>query len=737
MLLKPYLKGIGKSFHLTMTLAFGILIITMLIILTHISETISYKAQKKESAKSMLLVVEQTALRVNNQIIARKLLLQEIASNDIIRGKYGARDATMSEKLEHLSQSFDRIKNFGFIRLGIVDKNGIVTYNTGERVDISDRPYIKTVFIEGKTFVTSTIIEKPNHDLVILYATPIRHHTTHEIIGILTGVIDAKIFSDSIASVTYKNYGYGIAIDKTGKTIAHKEYDKRVFREENIFKQHPPSLQPLITIITNMVEGREGTGEYTFEGIKKLIAYAPIKETGYSVAIVAPESEVYKEAEKESNVLRTISLLIIILSTIMVYFISKRIVQVKEKASNEKKHHKQWLKSIVENSPLGIVFTDRQGKIEYVNPTFTLMTGYTLKESIGNNPNILKSGIQNKSFYANMWQTIGKGKVWHGELANRRKDGTTYWEEMYVAPVIDEKGVITNFVASKKDITEQKRLDNELLQANAELNTLTQKLQERKKSLEKNNEILSMRVKKESAEIIEKEKLLMQQSKMAAMGEMVGMIAHQWRQPLNALSAATIKVSILNELGTLSSEELNTTLKFIQDMSQKMSATIKDFMEFAKPDRNKEPIPIKNVVNDTLSIMDAQLTMRNIGLQINIEPELQLHGYHKELSHVLLNCLSNAKDAFENKEIADKKITIRAYEEGECVVIQIGDNAGGIEGSIIDRVFDPFFTTKSEYQGTGLGLYMSKKIIEEHFRGSIHVTNTDNGAIFTIELPKF
>lgn len=736
MSLEPYLKIIKKNFQLKMTVVFGVLIVTMLLILTHMSETLSYAALKNESSKSMLLVARQSALDVNNQIIARKLLLEEIASKDIIRGMYGNREATLEERLEHLSQSYDRVKNFGFLRMGIVDQNGIVTYQTGKKVDISDRPYIKTVLLEGKTLVTSTIFGKLKHDLVIIYATPIRNHTTNKIIGVLTGVTDAKAFSNYIGSITYKDSGYGIVIDETGKTIAHKEYKKRVLTQENILKKNLPSLHPLITIMTEMMKGKEGTGNYTFDGVKELIAYAPIKETGYSLAIVAPESVVYKEAIKEKNALRAISLSIIIISTIMVSFIARRIVKEKEKVAKEKKYHKKWLKSIVENSPMGIMFTNKDGIIEYVNPKFTLMTGYTSKEAVGNSPSLLKSGIQDAPFYNILWQTIFSGKIWHGEVANRKKDGTIYWEEIYIVPVIDEKGVITNFVASKKDITEKKRLNIELLQANSELNSLTQKLQERKKNLQKNNELLVERVREESAKIIEKEKLLMQQTKMAAMGEMVGMIAHQWRQPLNAVSAAAVKLSMLNEIGTLSSEELNTTLKFIQDMTQKMSTTIKDFMEFAKPDKDKERICVVDVVNASLNIIKSQLTVRNISVKIDIDPSVYLYGFHQELSHVLLNCLSNAIDAFENKNIADKTISIRAYEKDDNVVIKIEDNAGGIESSNIDKVFDPFFTTKSEHKGTGLGLYMTKKIIKEHFGGSIEVTNTDEGAFFTIELPK-
>lgn len=410
----------------------------------------------------------------------------------------------------------------------------------------------------------------------------------------------------------------------------------------------------------------------------------------------------------------------------------------KQKRSNPRKRREyplKWLKTIVENSPLGLMFTNHRGKIQYVNPKFTATTGYTLNECFGKTPNILKSGLQDESFYRNLWKTLKNGEIWNGEIANRRKNGTLYWEEMHIVPIMDKQNMIVSFVASKKEITQEKQLHDELVYTNHKLNTMTQKLQERERSLEKANARLTELIKAESANTLEKEKLLIEQSKMAAMGEMIGMIAHQWRQPLNAVSAATIKVNMLSELGILSSEELTKTLKFIQEMSQKMSVTINDFMEFSKPDREKEFILITEVLNNALKIIDAQLMTRNITLQIDIPENIRLLTYKKELAHVLLNLLSNARDAFDHKEITDKTIRIRAFSLPDQVILSVSDNAGGINTEIMEKIFDPFFTTKPPGKGTGLGLYMNKKMLQEHFDGSIYAANTAIGAEFTVVLP--
>lgn len=453
------------------------------------------------------------------------------------------------------------------------------------------------------------------------------------------------------------------------------------------------------------------------------------------LSFVAVKSSEIATSQQEKEILFGASAILILLSVIIVSFISNALSRERLRLNKERKEHKTWLKNIVKYSPLGIVFTDKNGTMQYANPKFIAMTGFAMNECIGKNVNILKSGIQNKQFYKELWQTIRKGENWNGEIANRKKDGTLYWEEMSIAPIADENNRITHFVATKKDITDEKQLHRELLLANSELNEMTETLKMREQNLEKMNEQLTILIKKEAENILEKDKLLMQQSKMAVMGEMIGMIAHQWRQPLNAVSAATIKINMLNELGVLKSEELSKTLKFIQDMSQKMSATINDFMDFSKPDREKERVNVKDVLENVFKIIDAQLTTRNIVFNIDIEENIHLLTYKKELAHILLNLLSNARDAFENKEMPDKIITVRACAKGDHIIINVIDNAGGIKGEILPKIFDPFFTTKPVGKGTGLGLYMSKKMLEEHFDGVISVTNRESGAEFTIVLP--
>lgn len=734
MLADNYFSPKKRRFQYRTTFFAGLFILAITVVLSYTAGRIFEETLQQEAGEAMLKLAHEAASTIEHQIASRKTALEGIASDCIIEGKYGDRNATFDQKIDRLNQEYERVKGLGFLKLGIIQKDNINTYQTGERIDVSDMAYVKSVWQNHRTMVTSTLSGKSKDDLVIVFATPIYEYGTDNMVAILTGVIDAKQFSDAISAISYKVSGHGIAVDNTGKTIAHKEYD-RVLSQENVLKNPEHFSIPLRTIVMKMAKGEEGVGEYTFEGVDKFIAYAPVKSAMYSIAINAKKDEVFAKAKEGKQTLYTISAAIFIFSLVLVYFISDRIEKERIRLRKEKRHHKKWLKNIVETSPLGIIFTDKNGIIEYVNPKYTEMTGYALSEVIGEKPSILKSGVQNRDFYQKLWDTITSGKMWHGEVANQKKNGDIYWEEMYIVPIADERGEIGSFVASKIDITERKWLFNELVQANCELNELTEKLTEREENLKKINDHLTELVQEESANIIHKEKLLFQQSKMAAMGEMIGMIAHQWRQPLNAVSAAAIKINMLNELGSLSKGQLLDTMNFIQEMTQKMSATINDFMDFSRPNREKEFVSIQKVFESAITIIQPQLETRNITLKLDLEEDIKLYVYKKELAHIMLNLLANARDAFENKEIAEKNITIKAYQENEHTIIEVSDNAGGIELSIIDKIFDPFFTTKPTEKGTGLGLYMSKMMIIEHMNGEITASTVGSNALFRISIP--
>lgn len=239
---------------------------------------------------------------------------------------------------------------------------------------------------------------------------------------------------------------------------------------------------------------------------------------------------------------------------------------------------------------------------------------------------------------------------------------------------------------------------------------------------------------KQAVKIIEQEKVIQQQAKLAQMGEMIGMIAHQWRQPLNALGLVTQKVKLLNDRGSLTTEKLNKNVEQSMQLIQGMSDTINDFMQVVKSSSEKHPFNVLSMITKSESIISEQLNSKSIQLVNDVDPSLSIESYQNEWFHILINLISNACDAFEGKEIDKKIITIKALQKDGIFECSIKDNAGGIPEDIIDQIFNPYFTTKEQGKGTGIGLDMSKRIVEKLLEGELTVHNDTDGAVFTIKI---
>ena len=256
------------------------------------------------------------------------------------------------------------------------------------------------------------------------------------------------------------------------------------------------------------------------------------------------------------------------------------------------------------------------------------------------------------------------------------------------------------------------------------------------KKLEDLNTHLEERIKKEIRKNENSTKQLIQQSRLAQMGEMISMIAHQWRQPLSAISATTnnllIKLIIEDKI---EKEILEKELNLITDYSQHLSSTIDDFRNFFKSDREKEKFNIKEMILKSINIIKTSIEAKNIKLETYFHEELEIYSYSTEIQQVILNILKNAEDVLSEKDIKNKKIILKTYKNNKDIIIEIHDNGGGIDKKIIKKIFDPYFSTKSAQDGTGLGLYMSRIIINDHCNGNLKVLNEKDGATFFIQLP--
>lgn len=260
---------------------------------------------------------------------------------------------------------------------------------------------------------------------------------------------------------------------------------------------------------------------------------------------------------------------------------------------------------------------------------------------------------------------------------------------------------------------------------------------ERRKNAEKNLHILNDTLEKRVADEVKKNRdkdlLLIQQSRLAAMGEMIGNIAHQWRQPINALSLVLMNIADAYHYNELTEELLNKQVNKGERLVAAMSGTIDDFRNFFKPESSQEIFDINSSVQDVINIVEASCHNNNISIEVVDGSVIKISGFPGQYRQALLNIVGNAKDALVERHCLNGKITIQISRKDKRAVVTISDNAGGIDASIIDKIFDPYFTTR--HQGNGIGLYMTKMIIENNMHGELKVASTTEGAAFIIETP--
>ena len=358
---------------------------------------------------------------------------------------------------------------------------------------------------------------------------------------------------------------------------------------------------------------------------------------------------------------------------------------------------------IFENIEEGVMITDSNGYITEINRAFRKITGYSYNEAIGKNASILKSGNHNIKFYEELWNRLEKRNKWSGKIINKKKNGETYTSFLTISAIRDKDNKIQNFVGIFTDISD---------------------------------------ILKNEKELREKDILLIQNSKMAAMGEMIDNIAHQWKQPLNIISMSSGLLKLNQGDDKFSSEEeIESALTNIDKAVKHLTSTIDDFRNFFNPDKTKKEFLLSNCVNRVSILLKYKLQNKEIQIIKEFE-DLQIFGVENELVQVLMNLISNSIDAFEEIKEEEKYIFIDSYKEDNHIIIAIKDNAGGILEDIIEKVFESRFTTKEEGKGTGIGLYMCKNIIES-YKGTLCVENSKykynekdfKGATFTIKIP--
>ncbi|AXX95188.1 PAS domain-containing sensor histidine kinase [Arcobacter ellisii] len=393
----------------------------------------------------------------------------------------------------------------------------------------------------------------------------------------------------------------------------------------------------------------------------------------------------------------------------------------------------------IENSNI-VSKTDINGIITFVNDEFCKISGYSYDELIGQNHNIVRHPDVQASSFEVLWKTILDKKPYKATVKNLTKDKKTVYLNTTITPILDDFGNIIEFIAIRYDVTFEVELKKSLEQKEKELEELNQNLElkvlEQTKQLKELNKTLEKRVQEEISKNDEKQKLLFWQSRMASLGQMLGNIAHQWRQPLTELNLTlfNMKKASLNK----DEKKVEELYKESKNLISGMSTTIEDFTNFFNPLKEKKSFEIKDVINEVLTILRKVIEQEEIKIKVDVPINYKILGVSNELAQVLINLIQNSKDAFRQNEIKDKNIFISLKEkknlDKKSVILEIEDNAGGIKEENLDSIFEPYFTTKHKSQGTGLGLFMSKMIIEKSLEGTLSHRNSKNGSIFTITI---
>jgi PAS domain S-box-containing protein len=337
--------------------------------------------------------------------------------------------------------------------------------------------------------------------------------------------------------------------------------------------------------------------------------------------------------------------------------------------------------------------TNPKGIITDASEAFCELSGYTKEELVGNPHNIIRHPDVSSKVFEGMWANLKAEKPWEGEVLNKAKDQTDYWVYSKVSPEYDYDGNLIGYISVRNDITARKDYEKQ-------------------------------------------QSFMQEQSKMAAMGDMIGNIAHQWRQPLTTIATKATGSIFQKEMGLLSDEVFHDNMESINESAQYLSQTIDIFRNFIRGSGEIVHVNVKKEIEDSFKIVEGSLKNYHITLNEYFEDgDFIVESKEGELVQVVINILNNAKDALLEKKIENPIIDIKLQKQNQQAIITIEDNAGGIPKDVLPKIFEPYFTTKHQSQGTGLGLQMSYEIITNSFHGKLYAKNTEKGAKFFIELP--
>ena len=383
-------------------------------------------------------------------------------------------------------------------------------------------------------------------------------------------------------------------------------------------------------------------------------------------------------------------------------------------------------KKIVTAMNNGVIILDSELKIHHYNKWLEIHTHIKEKELLGKKLTDIFGEIKEKTLLRKIKTAL-------------RMHTPTYYTAItshYLIPIKINQIENAHFSYMQQDVSiipfdEQNKLvaliltdQTNMANTNALLAAHVEKIKELNEQLLKEKELTEIQ-----------HKQLLANSRSAAMGEMISMIAHQWRQPLSLITTLLANVKIKKELHTLDEKSMDDSFVKIDDTVKYLSETINDFRDYFKPNKVKSEIKLAELFNKSIFFLKDEMTQFNISYSLDINNNLSVYTYKNELLQSIINIIKNSIDAFKTNSITEKKIGVTVKTLKHHISIIIEDNAGGIEHEIIEKIFEPYFSTKNK-NGTGLGLYMCRVIIVEHLQGEISIESQNNGTKVAINLPK-
>jgi PAS domain S-box-containing protein len=372
----------------------------------------------------------------------------------------------------------------------------------------------------------------------------------------------------------------------------------------------------------------------------------------------------------------------------------------------------------------------------YMSPSVHELTGYTVEEFTSDRGLIHRvvHPEDREQFRLHTHQLGPSGQILPIEMRIRHKYGEVRWVAHVCQQVFTPEGLPWGWRASNQDITARKMMEQELFEQTETLENEIAKREAAQANLEELNSSLEKRISLAVADLRLKDQTLIQQGRLAAMGEMINNIAHQWRQPLNNIGLIVQNLQFSFEAGTITHEEMQQDIGIAMDVIMHMSRTIDDFRNFFREDKQKGGFLVGKTVHRALEFVTAALSDHDIQVELEDDESVTATGYQNEYAQVLLNILSNSREACIERRVSAPRIQIRVTSENGRSVVYIRDNCGGIGDDVMPKIFDPYFTTRPPDKGTGIGLYMSKVIIEQNMGGSLSANNVDGGVEFRIEV---